>query len=87
MAKKKTDKGHLGKAKGNNITLDFDAKIVSPDVFKKAIGAFVELLKAVSDEAVGTGRKSSGIWAWIKEAVESSPARFRILRQFAQAVL
>lgn len=51
---KKTGKA---KKKGGKLTLSFDAKVVSPDAFKRAVNAFVELIKAVSDEVVGDGKK------------------------------
>ncbi len=47
---------HAG-SKGKSLTLTFDAPVVSPDVFRRAINAFIEMLKAVSDEAAGTGKK------------------------------
>lgn len=57
MSKKKQNQGRGGKPKGNKIALAFDAKVVHPDIFKRAVNAFIELLKAVSDEAAGEGKK------------------------------
>lgn len=43
--------------KGENITLDFDAPIVTPETLKEAVTAFVDLLQEVSGEVTGAGSK------------------------------
>ena len=37
--------------------MDFDAKVVSPDTLKRAVSAFVDLLRGVSENVVGGGEK------------------------------
>lgn len=44
-------------SQSDELTLDFDAALVSPDNLKKAVSAFVELLKSVSDAASVGGKK------------------------------
>lgn len=57
MAPKSKGEIKTKRDKGDKITLSFDAPVVSPDVFRRAINAFIELLKSVSDEATGSGKK------------------------------
>lgn len=57
MARKSSSSVRTKKGGDNKITLSFDATIVTPDVFKRAINAFIELLKSVSDETTGSGKK------------------------------
>jgi hypothetical protein len=45
------------KPRDDCITLDFDGHVVSPDDFKRAAGAFVDLLKEVSDQVCGRDKK------------------------------
>ena len=46
-----------GNVKGENITLDFDAPVVSPETLKDAVCAFVDLLQEVSAEVSGPASK------------------------------
>lgn len=46
----------IGNIKGENVTLDFDAPVVSPETLKQAVSAFMDLLIEVSAE-VGHGTK------------------------------
>src|SRR6266436_5987868 len=39
------------------LTLDFDAVVVTPDHLKRAVSAFVELIKAVSADVAGNGKR------------------------------
>ncbi len=57
MARSTTTK-KSGNVEGENITLDFDAVVISPDVLKKAVSAFVELLKAVTESVCGNGKRA-----------------------------
>src|ERR1035438_2295068 len=57
MSEKSQKKRVVRGKKENKISLSFDAPIVSPDTFKRAVNAFIELIKAVSDEVVGAGKK------------------------------
>jgi hypothetical protein len=57
MARKTTGKTTKKRSKDNKIVLAFDGPVVSPDTFKRAVNAFIELLKAVSNEAAGDGKK------------------------------
>jgi len=50
-------KAQKSEKQGGEITLDFDAALVSPDNLKKAVSSFVELLKSVSESAAEGGKK------------------------------
>lgn len=45
------------RTKNGDITLDFDAPVVSPEVFREAACAFVDLLQGVSEEVSGAEAK------------------------------
>lgn len=53
----KTTNANRGNIQGENITLDFDAPVVTPEVFREAACAFVDLLQGVSDEVGGAETK------------------------------
>jgi hypothetical protein len=42
--------------KGDNITLDFDGVVVSPETLRQAVSGFVELLCEISSEVAGSGK-------------------------------
>jgi hypothetical protein len=42
--------------KGDNITLDFDGIVVSPETLRQAVSGFVELLCEISSEVAGSGK-------------------------------
>ncbi len=41
----------------NSVTLDFDGHLVTPEAFRKAVNAFVDLIREVSKEISGSGPK------------------------------
>jgi hypothetical protein len=41
----------------NSVTLDFDGHLVTPEAFRRAINAFVDLIREVSKEISGSGPK------------------------------
>jgi len=41
----------------NSVTLDFDGHLVTPETFRKAVNAFVDLIREVSKELSGSGPK------------------------------
>jgi hypothetical protein len=51
------DQPIIDKTESKHITLDFDGNLVTPDDFKKAVNAFVDLLKEVTDQISGDREK------------------------------
>jgi hypothetical protein len=39
------------------VTLDFDGQLITPEVFRKAVNAFIDLIREVSDEVAGSSPK------------------------------
>src|SRR5438876_1194334 len=46
----------LRRIKGDNITLDFDGVVISPETLREAVSGFVELLCEISSEVAGSGK-------------------------------
>src|SRR5262245_61599715 len=42
---------------GDAVTLDFDGHLVTPEVFRRAVNAFVDLIREVSREVAGSNPK------------------------------
>ncbi|MGO8699749.1 MAG: hypothetical protein ACLQVY_18770 [Limisphaerales bacterium] len=76
----------------NSVTLDFDGHLVTPEAFRRAVNAFVDLVREVSREISGSGPKlqwnisvASGSRLVIAKPV-ADPATRRIAREATIAI-
>ena len=63
----------------DNITLDFDGPVVTPEMFRRIVSAFVELLISVTDKAAEGGKKTT----W--DMAVSAGSRLLVARPVADA--